>query len=152
MPQPQPLNMTNTLQSFFNPFIPYPVQLAIPATQPTESHTQVNMTATGPQILDKAWYLDSGATNHFTQGPPPGTRTQPYLGIGKVKIHNGSYIDRNSIGISVINTAAKPLILHNLLYTPKQTKHLVSVSQFTKDNEVFFEFHLTYKGSYSQWY
>lgn len=44
----------------------------------------------------------------------------------------------------MINTSAKPLVLHILLYTPQITKNLVYVSLFTKDNQVFFEFHPSY--------
>lgn len=36
------------------------------------------------------------------------------------------------------------LILQNLLLVPHITKNLMSVSKFTQDNNVFFEFHLKF--------
>uniref|UniRef100_A0A151UEF3 Uncharacterized protein n=1 Tax=Cajanus cajan TaxID=3821 RepID=A0A151UEF3_CAJCA len=36
------------------------------------------------------------------------------------------------------------LSLNNLLLVPSITKNLVSVSQFARDNDVFFEFHSNY--------
>ena len=38
-------------------------------------------------------------------------------------------------------TSYYPLILRNLLHVPYITKNLVSVSQFPRDNHVYFEFH-----------
>ena len=35
----------------------------------------------------------------------------------------------------------RPLVLNNLLHVSSITKNLISVSQFVKDNDVFFEFH-----------
>lgn len=41
----------------------------------------------------------------------------------------------------MINASFKPFVLHHLLYTPQITKNRILVSQFTKGNQVFFEFH-----------
>lgn len=104
-------------------------------------HAHANLIATPSQQPDKAWYRDSGATNHFTHGPPTSNHVQPYVGSCKVQVANGTFFDINNIGASVINTTYKPLVLHNLLYMPNITKNLVYVSQFNNDNLVFVEFH-----------
>jgi histone deacetylase 1/2 len=56
-------------------------------------------------------------------------------GQGLSILSNGS-----SIFTSPQHTQTK-LILNNLLHVPAITKNLISVSQFAKDNSVFFEFH-----------
>lgn len=92
-----------------------------------ETHAQANVITNSFQHASKAKYPDSDATNHFSQGPPLGNGTQPYLGTCNVQVANGTYLD-NSIGTSVTNTSSKPLVLHNLLYTPLITKNLFPVS------------------------
>jgi hypothetical protein len=44
------------------------------------------------------------------------------------------------IGHSSIN-AARQLVLHDVLHIPKIAKHLLSVHKFSRDNDVFFEYH-----------
>jgi histone deacetylase 1/2 len=56
-------------------------------------------------------------------------------GQGLTILSNGS-----SVFTSPNHTQTK-LILHNLLHVPAITKNLISVSQFAKDNAVYFEFH-----------
>lgn len=41
------------------------------------------------KTTDKAWYPESGATNHFAQGPPTCNVIQAYQGSGKVQLANG---------------------------------------------------------------
>lgn len=36
------------------------------------------------------------------------------------------------------------LALNNLFHVPEITRNLISVSEFAKDNDVYFEFHATY--------
>ena len=45
------------------------------------------------------------------------------------------------IGHSSINTATRPLALRKILHLPEIAKHLLSVHKFTRDNDVFFEYH-----------
>lgn len=123
--------MTTPIPYYFLPYLL--VQSALPALPTHEIPAQTNMTPTQFQLPHKAWYPDSGATNHFTQGRPSCTRTQSYLGTCKVQVANGSYLDITSIGTTVINAPSKPLVLHDLLYAPQITKNPVSISQFTKD-------------------
>ncbi|MBA0840223.1 hypothetical protein Goarm_002822, partial [Gossypium armourianum] len=50
----------------------------------------------------------------------------------------------SSVGNSVLPTQHKLLHLSNVLCIPTMWKNLLSVSQFATNNNVFFEFHLTY--------
>jgi len=65
-------------------------------------------------------------------------------GSDQVHVGNGQGLCINSVGSLSFTSPFSPhttLKLHNLLHVPSITKNLVSVSQFTKDNNVFFEFH-----------
>lgn len=57
---------------------------------------------------------------------------------------NGHGLSITSIGNTSFPSTHKShvtLTLNNLLLVPKITKNLISVSQFTRDNRVYFEFH-----------
>lgn len=55
---------------------------------------------------------------------------------------NGAGLHISHFGHSSLSTSInRVLSLNNLLHVPHITKNLISVSQFAKDNSVFFEFH-----------
>jgi hypothetical protein len=91
---------------------------------------------------DINWYLDIGATNHVT------------LELENLNLHSDGYIDTDQLhvgngqGLTISNTGSSKLIypnasflLTNLLHVPQIKKNLLSFSQFTRDNNVYFEFH-----------
>jgi hypothetical protein len=57
---------------------------------------------------------------------------------------NGACIHINSIGHSTFYTHNSNLHLRNILHVPSASKNLISVHRLTSDNNVFFEFHLTF--------
>lgn len=118
-----PYMPTSTFPYYTSPYLPNHSPLPILTTPaPTlDSCAQSSLVATSARHLDKAWYLDSGDTNHFAHGTPTVCGTQPYLDSGKVQVANGTFLDISRDGTSVINTSSQPLSLHNLLYTPKIT-------------------------------
>lgn len=118
---------------FVTPFI------AVSTTPAIEPSPQVNLVVASAQGLDKALYPNSGDTNQFSHGVPPMYGTQLYFGPGKVKVTNVRFLDIQRIGTSMVNTSSKPLVLHNLLYVPQNTKIFFSVSHVTKYNQVYFE-------------
>jgi histone deacetylase 1/2 len=62
----------------------------------------------------------------------------------QVMLGNGQGLPIQSIGSAYFNSTHTPhttLTLKNLLLVPSITKNLISVSQFAKDNHVYFEFH-----------
>ena len=69
-----------------------------------------------------------------------------YGGSDKVIVGNGSGLHIHHVGNSSFysNLSNKSLVLNKLLRVPAITKNLLSVSQFAKDNHVFFEFHPNY--------
>ena len=94
--------------------------------------------------FSNVWYPDSGATNHVTPDASHLMDSVPFSGADQVHIGNGQGLPISSIGSMHFTSPFEPhttLSLHNLLLVPSITKNLVSVSQFARDNNVYFEFH-----------
>ncbi|PON58935.1 LOW QUALITY PROTEIN: hypothetical protein TorRG33x02_289700 [Trema orientale] len=66
-----------------------------------------------------------------------------FLGQEQIHMGNGSGLVIKHVGNSMFQSPfqSKTLYLNNLLHVPAITKNLLSVSQFSRDNNVFFEFH-----------
>lgn len=93
---------------------------------------------------DTNWYPDSGASNHVTNEFGNLTTGAEYFGGNKVHVGNGMGLDVHHIGYSLLKSSfssSNIFLLKNLLHVPQITKNLISVSQFAKDNAIFFEFH-----------
>ncbi|KAL4381771.1 hypothetical protein AHAS_Ahas04G0166800 [Arachis hypogaea] len=87
------------------------------------------------------WYPDSEASHHMTANALNLIDKTEYAGLERVTIRNGlglpiSHV-RNSIFILDLNK--KEFLLKRLLLVPQISKNLLSVYQFVKDNQVFFE-------------
>ncbi|KAL3642739.1 hypothetical protein CASFOL_013554 [Castilleja foliolosa] len=97
---------------------------------------------------DNLWYPDSGATNHLTYDLNNLNLAAEYKGAEKIHMGNGAGLAITHFGNSVVKSSScntnHVFILKNLLHIPNITKNLISVSQFAKDNKVYFEFHPSY--------
>jgi len=93
-------------------------------------------------VSDPFWYPYIGATHHITNDPTVFNKKQIYNGYENVQLGNGSGMSIHSVGsTSLHNSSSNHLFtLHNLLHVPSINKNLLSVSQFARDNGVFFEF------------
>ncbi|KAL5820821.1 hypothetical protein ACOSQ3_022703 [Xanthoceras sorbifolium] len=94
-------------------------------------------------VMDPAWYVDSGATNHITYDLGNMSIKSDYKGLDCLTVGNGAQIPIAHVGASVINSHTHPqvpLLLNNILHVPSITKNLLSISQFTNDNHVIVEF------------
>lgn len=92
---------------------------------------------------DGAWYADTGATNHITTDMTHLGAPSEYSGSEQINLANGSGINISHVGCAQVqlqNSSKSPLSLNSLLHIPTATKNLISVSQFARDNNVFFEF------------
>jgi hypothetical protein len=90
------------------------------------------------------WYPDSGASYHVTYSAQNIHQTTPFEGPDQIYIGNGQGLPVISSGSSQFFSPLNPkfrFVLSNLLHVPHTTKNLISVSQFAKDDNVFFEFH-----------
>lgn len=90
------------------------------------------------------WYPDFGATHHVTHSSDNFLDSISTSGSDQVMLVNGQGLPITSIGSTSFQSSHKPYItltLNNLLLVPKITKNLISVNQFARDNQVYFEFH-----------
>jgi hypothetical protein len=102
-------------------------------------------TSTCPPTSDYNWYPDTGATNHVT-AVLANLNVQPdgYTGTDQLHVGNGQGLPISHTGTSKITFPHATFLLKHLLYVPQIKKNLLSVSQFTRDNNVYFEFHPFY--------
>ncbi|TYK10642.1 Retrovirus-related Pol polyprotein from transposon TNT 1-94 [Cucumis melo var. makuwa] len=111
------------------------------------NHPQMSaMVAALDLNIDSNWYPDSGATNHLTHSLSNLSIGSEYGGGNQIYAANGSGLPITHYGSMSFNSSTLPFksfTLNNLLQVPSITKNLISVSQFAKDNHVFFEFHPT---------
>ncbi|XP_031260691.1 uncharacterized protein LOC116118873 [Pistacia vera] len=86
--------------------------------------------------------MDSGATDHVTCNLSQLSISKNYEGEDKLQVGNGEYLLISHTGHSFIpsNLHSKCLYLKNILCVPKITKNLLSISKFTRDNNVVVEF------------
>ncbi|XP_074292135.1 uncharacterized protein LOC141618988 [Silene latifolia] len=92
------------------------------------------------QPTDGPWFMDTGASSHLTSDA--GTLISPSSSsnIRSILVCNGHSIPVRASGASTLPAKDRTLFLTNVLYTPHIIKNLISVRQFTKDNNVSVEF------------
>ena len=126
--------------------MPYVHNAGIQATISPQAPPQANL-ATASSAPSNSWYPDSGASHHVINVSQNIQQLTPFKGPDQITIGNGQGLDINSTGLTSFQSPLNPvfpLILSNLLFVPSITKNLISVSQFFKDNLVYFEFHPTF--------
>ena len=91
---------------------------------------------------DLNWYPNTGSTNHLTNDLSNlKMRAKEYHGTDQIKVGNGQGLDILHTGLAQLPTFHRNFSLPNLLHVPRIEKNLISVNQFTHDNQVFIEFH-----------
>jgi hypothetical protein len=105
------------------------------------STEQCNATLTTNSGADEQWYNDSRATDHITGDLDRLTIHAPYHSTDQIHAANGSGMNIDRIGNTVIPTSSRPLMLKHVLHVPSTHKNLISVHRFTLDNDAFNEFH-----------
>ncbi|GKA30777.1 ribonuclease H-like domain-containing protein [Tanacetum coccineum] len=113
-----------------------------PITPPQASH-QATMLPHAFQTMtlqEPAWNMDTGASSHLAENTGMLTSfSNPSL-YKSVFVGNGQPIPVTHTGHSLLHTPHKPLHLHHVLVTPNIIKNLISVLQFTRDNNVSVDF------------
>lgn len=99
------------------------------------------MAATSSYTADSNWYTDSRATDYITSDLDRLAVREQYHGAETVQVGNCAGLQIMDTGSCSLNTATRPLTLHNVLHVPEISKHLLSVNKLSRDNDVFFEFH-----------
>jgi histone deacetylase 1/2 len=104
------------------------------------------MTASSPPH-DTNWYLDTGSTNHLTNNfNNLSFQSDTYLGNDQIHVGDGAGLPIKHIGSTTLSTPINSFILNKLLHVPQIQKNLTSVSQFTRDNNIYIEFHSFFFG------
>ncbi|RDX85899.1 hypothetical protein CR513_32842, partial [Mucuna pruriens] len=71
----------------------------------------------------------------------------PFKGLDQIVIGYGQGLNIQYVGVTKILSPTNsniPLVLNDLLFVPLITKNLLSISQFAKDNSIYFEFHASF--------
>ena len=86
--------------------------------------------------------MDTGATAHLSSDPGTLSSLSPHPRFSHVVVGDGSTLPVTTSGhVSVPSFFShRPLHLNNVLVTPRIVKNLVSVRQFTTDNNCSVEF------------
>jgi histone deacetylase 1/2 len=85
--------------------------------------------------------MDSSATYHITGDLKKLTIREKYNGGDQVHAANGTGMKIANVGHSTLYSPSRNLHLNNIMHVPRAKKNLVSVNRFTRDNDVFLEFH-----------
>ena len=93
-------------------------------------------------VVDPAWYLDSGATNHVAQDAGILSKYSTYHGLEKLHVRNGIGMPIYNVGFAAVKTMTTiPIYLNHVLHVPTITKNIITVSKLHADNNVFIEFY-----------
>lgn len=112
-------------------------------------HT-ANYANSAPASPMYTWLVDSGASHNLIFYLNNLFIHSEYDGIDEVHIADGSGLPISHTGKSKFKFPARTFVLDNILCVPSANQNLLSVSQFTKSNNVsmeFFSFLLCDKGS-----
>jgi hypothetical protein len=94
-------------------------------------------TMTLQQPQQHEWYFDSGATHHMTSDAGILTSTPTSSFPPNIIVGNGHLLPVTTTGAAHL---PHDLHLNNVLVSPNLIKNLISVRQFTSDNNCYVEF------------
>src|SRR5438105_12760208 len=92
------------------------------------------------QPSSPAWYIDTGATAHMTSEAGMLSSLFPSAAYSNVVVGNDSFLPITHTGHTSLSTTDQSFYLNNVLVTPTIIKNLISVRQFTLDNNCSVEF------------
>jgi hypothetical protein len=103
-----------------------PTQLAAMAAQTNAIHE------------DPEWFGDSGANAHITNNLNNLTIQQPFEGNDTVEVGNGSGLNIDNAGSTLLHTPNSVFQLNKLLHCPNASANLISIQRFCVDNHCYF--------------
>jgi hypothetical protein len=95
-----------------------------------------------PTSLMQIGTQDTDVMDHSTSDLECLAVREKYHDKDQIQTTGGSGMSIHHDGHSLLRTLVHALHLRNILHGPLANKHLLSVHRFTRDNHVFFEFHL----------
>ncbi|KAA8539520.1 hypothetical protein F0562_026212 [Nyssa sinensis] len=87
------------------------------------------------------WISDSGASNHITSNLTNLALHNAYQGKDHVAVGNGAGLPIAHTGSSKFTCGSSTFALQNILHCPSIAANLLSISQFTQDNNCYFVFY-----------
>ena len=124
-----------------SPYFPGNVTNGMSSTSAPPAQAQVTCAANPEIIEDPSWYIDSGATNHITNDLGKLVNPKAYVGIEQLFVGNGNaLLIEHGGSVKLATNTLISLTLNHVLYVPKITKNLISVSKLLVDNNVTIEF------------
>ena len=90
---------------------------------------------------ETTWFTDTGATNHVTPDLNNLSLHSEYVGTDSLAVGNGKSLPISHIGTSHCVSNGSTFNLQDVLHVPTIAQNLLSVSEFTKDNDCHFVFH-----------
>ncbi|GJR32061.1 ribonuclease H-like domain-containing protein [Tanacetum coccineum] len=91
-------------------------------------------------IRDPTWNMDTGASSHLNSHTSNLNTVYNKCLYPSVCVGDEKSTPVTNTGHSILPTLNRPLYLHNVLVTPNIIKNLISVRQFTRDNNCTVEF------------
>ncbi|PPD77240.1 hypothetical protein GOBAR_DD25830 [Gossypium barbadense] len=137
-PSPSWSHLSPTMNTWASSYVNHPTQHVVPSSSVVSY--PYTLIATPNTVEDPAWYPNSGATHHLTHSAASLSENLSYNEPGMVYVGNGSSLTVICSGQSSLLTKARPLYMKSILYTLGITKYLLSISKFTRENQVMFEF------------
>ncbi|GKV09943.1 hypothetical protein SLEP1_g21378 [Rubroshorea leprosula] len=92
---------------------------------------------------DSSCYFDSGAAVHVLKNSGHLSSSIPYTSCESIQVGNGQLLPVSHIGHSMLLSKDHSFQLNNVLVFPNISKNLISVRQFTKDNNCSVDFDLS---------
>ncbi|GJW15041.1 ribonuclease H-like domain-containing protein, partial [Tanacetum coccineum] len=106
------------------------------ASQPTT----LPSTYSTMSLQDPTWNMDTVATSHLNSNAHNLSTLFNKRLFSSIHVGDGNSIPVTNTGHSIIPSYYRPLHLNNVLVTPNIIKNLISVRQFTRDNNCTIEF------------
>ncbi|KAE8708271.1 QWRF motif-containing protein 2 [Hibiscus syriacus] len=100
-----------------------------------------SLIAKGFLNVSERWFPNSRATHHVIYERLVKSSALEYKGKGKVYLGDDSTLNISHINDTVLSAGAFELRLDHALFIPQITRNLISVSRFTRDNNIYIEFH-----------
>lgn len=92
-------------------------------------------------MMNDSGYHDTGAIHHYTPNPSHFSYMEPNCGHEDTQFGDGSIQAIHNFGYVKLHTLSSSFLLINMLRTPLVSKSLLSIYQFTNDNNCYFVFY-----------
>ncbi|KAI0502052.1 hypothetical protein KFK09_016997 [Dendrobium nobile] len=108
---------------------------------PTPTPTNNTALAANSNQPFQDWYQDTGASSHITNSLDKMTTSHSYQGTDTITVGDGRSVSISHTGDGILPTPDRKIHLAKLLHLPNIRYNLISISQLTKDNNLYVVFY-----------